>query len=148
MSLNQQIGLTGGNISLNSDLTRIDNFRTDRIDYASTLVSIKYRQPIFGFNQYKWQRKTEPMLYNEARRKYIEDMEQVAITANNYFFNLLLAQIKEGIAIINQANYDTLYKIAQGRYNLGKIAENELLQLELQYLRANANVDDAAINTD
>ncbi len=60
----------------------------------------------------------------------------------------MLAQISEKIAVINLANYDTLYKIAQGRYNLGKIAENDLLQLELQYLRAGSTVKDAALEVD
>jgi outer membrane protein TolC len=87
-------------------------------------------------------------MYKEAEQKYLEDMEQVSITASNYFFNLLLMQIREKIAIINQANYDTIYKIAYGRYTLGKIAENELLQLELQYLRSNSTVEEAHLNTD
>lgn len=148
LSLNQQIGWTGGSLSLNSDLTRLDNFIFDTTYYRSSLANITYRQPIFNYNRYKWERITEPMLYEEAKKRYIEEMEQVSVTANNYFFNLLLAQIKERIAIINQANYDTLYKIAQGRYNLGKIAENDLLQLELQYLRANANVKDVALDSE
>ena len=37
---------------------------------------------------------------------------------------------------MNYANADTLYRIAQGRYNLGTIAENELLQMELSFLNA------------
>jgi outer membrane protein len=51
--------------------------------------------------------------------------------ATRFFFDLLLEQINLEIALKNQANNDTIYKIAQGRYNLGKIAEDELLQLEL-----------------
>ena len=43
-------------------------------------------------------------------------------------------------------NYDTLYRIAEGRYNLGKIAENDLLQLELNYLKASAAVENAQLN--
>ncbi len=50
------------------------------------------------------------------------------------------------IAEKNLNSYDTLYKIAQGRYQLGKIAENDLLQLELNYLRAKASVDNASLN--
>jgi outer membrane protein TolC len=51
-----------------------------------------------------------------------------------------------GIAKKNESNYDTLFKIAQGRYNLGKIAENELLQLELNLLKAQAAVENAELN--
>ena len=148
VSLNQRIGLTGGTLSLNSDLARLDNFIEDSTSYNSNLINIKYQQPIFQYNPYKWERKLEPMKYNEAKMKYLEEMEEVSLNATNHFFNLLLAQIKEKIAEVNAANYDTLYKIAQGRYNLGKIAENDLLQLELQYLRSGAEVENARLEVE
>ncbi|OQX81178.1 MAG: hypothetical protein B6D61_01080 [Bacteroidetes bacterium 4484_249] len=148
VSLNQRIGLTGGTLSLNSDLARLDNFIDDSTSYSSNLLNIKYQQPIFQYNPYKWERKLEPMKYNEAKMKYLEEMEEVSLNATNHFFNLLLAQIKEKIAEVNAANYDTLYKIAQGRYNLGKIAENDLLQLELQYLRSGAEVENARLEVE
>jgi outer membrane protein TolC len=148
LSVEQRIGLTGGTVSLNSNLTRLDNITdsTNYTQYSTSLLNLTYRQPIFQYNAYRWERKIEPMKYEEAKKRYLENMESVAATTTNYFFNLLLAQIEERIARVNQANYDTLYKIAQGRYNLGKIAENELLQLELNYLRANSTVQDAQLN--
>jgi outer membrane protein TolC len=57
-----------------------------------------------------------------------------------------MAQVDMSIAVKNQSNYDTLYNIARGRYTLGKIAENELLQLELNLLRANAAMENAELN--
>ncbi|MCB0804425.1 MAG: TolC family protein [Bacteroidales bacterium] len=146
LSLNQQIGFTGGNVSVSSGLLRVDDFNEDTSYFVSNLVNIAYTQPLFQYNRMKWERKIEPVVYEEAKKKYIEDMEQTSITATNHFFNLLLAQIEKEIAVINQANYDTLYKIAQGRYNLGKIAENDLLQLELQFLRSNSNVKEKELN--
>jgi len=156
LTLNQKIGLTGGDISLNSNLSMINNFlpETDSTasftatEYTTTLINVELRQPLVRYNKYKWERRIEPMLYNEAKKIYLESMEGVSLEATNHFFNLLLAQIEERIVLINKANYDTLYKIAQGRYELGKIAENELLQLELQYLRAGADVKSAALQVE
>ncbi len=151
-SVRQRIGLTGGDIFIRSGLRRLDNFYNDPdtsvTQHLSTPINIGYSQPIFQFNAYKWERRLEPMRYEEAKKAYIEEMENVSINATNYFFNLLLAQISERIAMINLANYDTLYKIAKGRYNLGKIAENDLLQLELQFLRSSASVEDARLNVE
>lgn len=150
LSVEQKIGFTGGTVSLNSNLTRLDNI-TDTgtfVQYSSSLLNLTYRQPIFQYNAFKWERRIEPMKYEEAKKQYLENMEQVAITTTNYFFNLLLAQIEERIARVNQANYDTLYKIARGRFNMGNIAENELLQLELQFLRANSEVQEAQLTLD
>jgi outer membrane protein TolC len=145
LTLTQKVGLTGGEVFLQSGLSRIDNFYTDTTtrQLLSSPVTIGFSQPIFGYNAYKWDKVIEPMRYEEALRTYLETNEQVAMTAVNYFFNLLLAQVEKSIALKNLANYDTLYNIAKGRYVLGKIAENELLQLELNLLSANAAVENA-----
>lgn len=149
LSLTKNIGLTGGQVFLNSGLQRIDLFGDSTItSYLSSPLNIGIRQPIFSYNAYKWLRKTEPMRYNEAERRYLEDVEKVAITAADYFFSLLDAQIRLKIQQTNLANNDTLYQIAKGRYNIGTIAENELLQIELSLLnsrsaheRANLDVE-------
>lgn len=150
-AVRQRIGPTGGDIFVSSSLRRLDNFRDTLptvTQHLSTPINIGYSQPVFQFNAYKWEQRIEPMIYEEAKKAYLEDMESVSISATNFFFNLLLAQITERIALVNLANYDTLYKIAQGRYNLGKIAENDLLQLELQYLRASSNVENARLDVE
>ena len=148
LSVNQRIGFSGGEVFLNSGLQRLDNTIGDTTvsQYLTNMINIGISQPIFHYNAYRWDKKIEPMRFEEAQRFYIETREQVAITAVDYFFNLLLAQIQVGIAQKNQSNYDTLFRIAQGRFNLGKIAENELLQLELNLLQAEASVENAELN--
>ena len=148
MSINQKVGFTGGSVFLRSSLNRHDDFYDDSINtnYQSTPIIIGYSQPLFQFNEYRYSKQLEPIKYEKAKRKYLEDIEQVSISTVNHFFNLLLAQIEKGIAEKNLNSYDTLYRIAKGRYQLGKIAENDLLQLELNYLRAKASVDNAKLN--
>jgi outer membrane protein TolC len=148
LSLNQRIGFTGGEVFLSSGLRRLDNSLTDTTvtQYLTNIINIGYRQPIFTYNEYKWNKLIEPMRFEEAQRIYIETSEDVAIRAVDNFFQLLLAQIQVKIAQKNEANYDTLFRIAQGRYNLGIIAENELLQLELNLLQSQASVEDAELN--
>jgi outer membrane protein TolC len=58
----------------------------------------------------------------------------------------VLAQQNLQTAQLNYANTDTLYQIAKGRYNIGTIAENELLQMELSYLNAGSSVNEAEID--
>jgi outer membrane protein TolC len=146
LSISQNIPFTGGQIFMNTNLQRIDNFDDSTFSYLTTPLNIGIRQPIFEFNSFKWDRKIEPLRYEEAKRKYLEDMEQVSITATNYFFDLLLAQINLNIQLVNQANNDTLYQIAKGRYDIGTIAENELLQMELNLLNSNTNVEEAKLD--
>ncbi len=148
LTLNQTIGLTGGQLFVSSGLQRIDLIRDDatEVSYLSTPVNVGFRQPLFAYNPYKWERKTEPLKYEEAKRKYIDDLETISINASTLFFNLLLAQINIDISEVNLSSNDTLYQIAKGRFSLGKIAENELLQMELNLLNSEASYEQALID--
>ncbi len=148
LSLNQRIGVTGGQLYVSSGLQRIDLIRDDRTEasYLTTPINIGYRQPIFAFNQFKWDRRIEPLRYEEARRRYIENMEDLSIRATNLFFDLLLAQINKEINEFNLGINDTLYQIARGRYELGRIAENELLQMELNVLNSEAVLEESVVS--
>lgn len=150
LSISQRLGFTGGSIYLNSGLGRIDDLPiTDStFSYTSTPIYIGISQPIFQFNAYRWDRKIKPLQYEQAKKEYLEGLEQISINATTYFFNLLSAQIEKKIAETNMSNYDTLYRIAKGRYQLGKIAENDLLSLELNYLNAQATLETASISLD
>jgi len=149
LALSQKIGITGGTISVNSYLSGVYNVNSSNdLPYLSYPVNIELTQPVFAYNPYRWDRKIKPLSYSLAKRKYLEDIEQVSITTANYFFMLLQAQIEKQIAMTNLSNYDTLYRIAKGRYQLGKIAENDLLQLELSFLKAQAAVENATLNLD
>ena len=147
LRLSQDIGITGGNISLNSGLSRTDNLLDSTVtSYLTTPVYIKYTQPIFKFNPFKWDRKIKPLKYDQAKRKYLEDIEEINIITTNFFFILLQAQVEKKIAQTNLINYDTLYKITKGRYQLGKIPQNQLLLYELSFLRAQLAVENSDLS--
>jgi len=149
LSLTQRIGVTGGTVYMSSGLQGVNNFNTENpISYMSTPINVGLQQPIFTYNPFRWDRKIQPLKFDQAKRKYLEDVEQISITASNYFFSLLQAQIEKKISLTNLSNYDTLYRIAKGRYQLGKIAENDLLQLELNFLKAQAAVENADLALD
>ncbi len=147
MQLNQNIPFTGGRIFASSELQRNDNFGEEPpTSYLAYPVSIGFVQPINGYNEYKWDREIEPKKYETAKLQYINSMEGVNQRAVGYFFDLALAQINLEIARKNYANNDTLYQIAKGRYQLGTIAENELLQFELTYLNSGTDLNQATID--
>jgi len=148
LSLSQNVGFTGGKVFLNTGLSQMNNYYADTTtsQYLANMVNIGISQPIFKYNEYKWRKRIEPMQYEEAKRVLVEANEEVASVAVDRFFSLLIAQIEKEISLKNQSNYDTLYRIAKGRYQLGKIAENDLLQLELNLLQANAAMENADLN--
>jgi outer membrane protein TolC len=147
MQLNQTVPLTGGRIFATSSLQRNDNFGDEPpTSYLAYPVTIGFAQPINGYNEFRWDKRIEPLRYEEAKLQYINSMEGVNQRAVGYFFDLALAQINLEIAKKNYANNDTLYQIARGRYQLGTIAENELLQFELTFLNSGTDLNQATID--
>jgi len=147
MSLSQNIGPTGTIISLRSDLTLFkDVERKLPTNYITNPVSIDITQPIRKFNTLKWQKKIEPVKYDAAKKTFLYNIEGVHISAVMNFFSLALAQINKQIAEMNFSNADTLFRIAKGRYQLGTIAEDELLQMQLSWLNAETARKQADMN--
>ncbi|MEN0006804.1 MAG: TolC family protein [Bacteroidota bacterium] len=151
ISVEQQIGLTGGSVFLSSDLERLDLLGSafsgaDRISYFSTPIAIGINQPLFRFNPWRWDKQIEPLRFEESQRAYSEDMEQVAYGAAEFFFDILIAQLNLEAAYRDKANADTLFNISKGRFDVGRIAETELLQIELSAMNADAALAQSALN--
>ena len=150
LSLSQNVGFTGGTISLNSDLTVFNDFVSQdpnqKKKYITTPISIGLTQPLFRYNALKWQKKTEPLKYQAARKTFLSNIESVHQQAVMNFFSLAQAQINKQIAEMNYSNADTLFRIAKGRYQLGTIAEDELLQMQLSWLNSETARKQADMN--
>lgn len=147
-TIDQNVSLTGGSLFVRTALQRLDLFSEKTSSYNSTPIVVGYQQNLFGYNQFKWDRKIEPIRYSESRKNLTETLELVAAQATYQFFQLATAQTNWEIAQYNYANADTLYQYAQGRYNIGTITENEMLQLELNLLTEQTNMMNARIEMD
>lgn len=137
ISLVQNIAPTGGSFFASSQLNRIDIFGSpSTTSYLSYPVLVGIRQPIGHFNSLKWANKIEPLRFVESRKKYREDLELSKIKGLKLFFSLLLAQENVAMTKLQKANADTLLLLAQNRFSVGKINENELLRNEINALQA------------
>tara|TARA_R110002072_G_scaffold109335_7_gene236617 strand:+ start:329 stop:1801 length:1473 start_codon:yes stop_codon:yes gene_type:complete len=141
LALTQNLALTGGSFSISSQLERISVFgNNESIGYSIVPFSVNYFQNSIFYNPFKWDKKIEPLVYEEARREFIENMEQISLNTCRRYFGLLKAQIQLKISQNNLSNQDTLFQIAKGRFRMGKIAENDLLQMELALLNSRNSV--------
>ncbi len=141
LSLAQSVPFTGGILSVNTNLERVELFGlNDNIGFSVIPFTINYSQNSVLYNPFKWDRKIEPLIYEESKRDFIENMEQISVNTSRRYFDLLKAQIQLKISETNLASQDTLFKIAKGRFRMGNIAENELLQMELRLLNSKNTV--------
>jgi len=148
LSLTQNIAFTGGSLSLQTAVQRMDMLHDNSYSYRANPVLIEYQQSILGYNSFKWERKIEPIRFEEAKKTYVETLEIVSAYTTRRFFDLARAQTNLEMAKFNFVQADTLYIFAQGRYRIGTITENEILQLELNRLTEENNMLNAQIEVD
>lgn len=144
----QNIPWTGGSVFLETFAQRIDMLSDRATSWQTSPINIGYSQSLFGYNQLKWDQKIEPVRYQEARKRYQEKLELIATNATDLFFALATAQSNLETALFNFAQADTLYHFAQGRYGIGTITENEMLQLEINRLTEETNQLNARIEVE
>ena len=75
-----------------------------------------------------------------------QEMETVAFQATSLFFEVLISQLNVEALIKNKQDADTLFSVSKGRFSVGRIAETELLQIELSAMNADADLAAARLN--
>ncbi len=146
IGLQQPIRWTGGTISANTSFNYFTDIARDSKLWSGNIFNVRLEQPIYAYNPYKWDRLTLPLKYEESKREYVEQLEFISQNASDFFFQVIRAQIDEQIARFNLANNDTIFKIEQGRYNIGTTSQDKLLQVELQLLKSKQDVAQARMN--
>jgi hypothetical protein len=147
--VNQKVGLTGGSMFLNSGLGMVKNLGGDQsTSFQATPFNIGYSQSLNGYNEMKWESKIEPLKYEKAKREFIQSQENLAIRSTAMFFDLVEAQIQLTIAENNLSNADTLYKIGRGRFQVGTVTQDELLNLELNLLNSTQALNKAKLEVE
>ncbi len=132
--ISQKIPFTGGELSLNTDLTRFDDFNTKFRQYNGTPIYVQLNQPLFGFNELKWNKIIQPLIFEESKRNYAQDIEYIRQECVVLYFDLLDAQSNIELGRANLKNSELNYSIELKRINLGTTTEDNLLQLQLQVL--------------
>ncbi len=149
LAVAQNIPLTGGQISIGSQVSRIDLFgdQNGRI-YQTTPVLLSLQQDLFKPRELVWNERVQSLSATVAERGYFEAREDVAGTIAGAFFDFYAGQMTYDNEAANASVNDTLYTLNKGRFEVGKIGENDLLNSELQLLRSRASVDDAKLTRD
>lgn len=142
----QKIPFTGGDLFLSSSLDRYQVSGTnDSRTWSSTPISVGLRQDIFRPNAVAWDSREQEINTEVSERQYFEAREDIALLVTAAFFDLYSARTTLANATANAAVNDTLYTLNKGRFEVGKIGENDLLQSELSLLRARSSLDGAKL---
>ena len=152
LGFSQRLPLTGGVLSVGSALSRVDQFPATGIPgtrlYRASPLVISLQQELFKPRAVVWDTRVQSLSAIVAQRGYLEAREDVAGTTAGAFFDLYAQEITLANAAKNVAVNDTLYTLNKGRFEVGRIGENDLLKSELALLRARAAMADAALGRD
>ena len=143
LGVEQPLPWTGGALTVGSRLTRVEQLRNDATveSWQTTPFIVGIRQSLFRPRAIVWDRREQDLQATAAERQFLEAREDIAGQTAVAYFDLYAAQVQVDNSTTNVAVNDTLYTLNTGRYEVGKIGENDLLQSELALLRARASLD-------
>jgi outer membrane protein len=145
LAIYQPIPQLGGNVYAASGIVRLQDFNNSTVGFSGYPVSVGIIQPLFAYNWMKWTRMTEPLVYEEAQKNFIEDIEEICYNATARFFNYLRIQTDYALAESNLKNSRDNLKIAQVKKGLGNISENDFSRIQLSVFNAQKALNNARI---
>ncbi len=132
---------TGGVLSLNSRLERLDIFKTNEFAHSTNYfvnpISIEYTQPFFTFNELKWEKQRLSLLYTQFQERYARTREDIIIQAINLFKTSHLAQERYNLTAGRIQEGDSTLVIKNRLFDIGKSTKVEILRLSLDQKNAN-----------
>ena len=146
LSLSQSIPFLGMYIYAASSLYGLQDFNNHERSFSGKPVYIGFTQPLFAYNWMKWAKMTEPLVYEEAQREFIESVEQIAFNAISRFFNYLKIQTNYALAESNLKNSRDNLKIAEVKQKLGTISENDFSRIKLSVFNAQKALNSARMD--
>ena len=141
LGIRQAIPFTGGELYIETYLERMDQLGAAGYgSFLSVPFSVTLSQPLFAYNPYRWQKKTEPLRYEMSRQEYAARLENINITTVSRYFDLLMAWSDLESARQNLRNASDLYGVAKAKEKIGTISDSDLMQLRVGLLNAEADV--------
>jgi len=129
--------------------TRLGYLRTfgdiNQTQFMTVPITIGYKQDLLFFNPLKWAKQIEPLKLTMAEKTIAYSIETASEEAVGKFFTLALAQDQLRMAEEYLASCDTIYAIAQRRFNIASISKAELSILELEKTNARTTLANARI---
>ena len=146
LSLSQSIPQTGTSIYAATNVYRIQDFIKHSVEFSGSPFQIGLYQPVFAFNSMKWSKKTEPLVYEESQKDFVESVERIALEATQKFFRYLQIQTSYNLAESNTKNSEDNLRIAEIKRKLGKISENDFSRIQLSVLNARKALNKARMD--
>jgi len=146
LAVSQSIPQLGTYVWAGTSVYGIRNLNKDQTSFSGAPFSIGFQQPLFAYNWMKWYRKTEPMVYDESQKRFVEDIEEIALNSTYHYFNYLSVQTNYNLAENNLKNSKDNMRISETKKKLGQISENDHSRIQLSVLNAQKALNQARMD--
>lgn len=146
LSVSQYVPQLGTHFWASTSAHGIRNLKNDETSFSGSPFSIGFTQPLFSYNWMKWYRKTEPMIYDEAQKRFVEEIEEIALTSTHHYFNYLTVQTNYTLAENNLKNSQDNLRISDAKKAIGQISENDHSRIRLSVLNAQKALNQARMS--
>lgn len=135
LSVRQKVGITGGELTISSNLNYLREFSVNRNRFGTNPLLLNYSQQFLGGNyNYKKKRSIEYAKHTNSLKQFCSDMADVQTQAINMFLDVFVMDISTKISLKNIQISDTLLWISKALQINGHFTEYEYNQIELQNL--------------
>ncbi len=144
LSASQIIPFTGGTFELNSQVSMQTNLamETKQIQYYLNLFNISYKQNLFGFKEYQWNKKIENINLKNFYMKYKQKITEIQSNINYLYFKLMYNNYHKEL----QAKHIELKTITFNNSKLKNIhstsTQLDVIDADIQLLKAKSPIYD------
>ncbi len=151
LSISQPIVWTGATISLNNrfgwqnNLSTIDNVTNNSSSWVNSFY-VTLNQPIFTFNEYKYELLTIEMDYENAQISYAITRLNMEQNIMSQFYSVYMLEQQLIIAQEEIENAKQNYEIISERVKLEMVSRSELFQAELNLSTAESSMENTRLS--
>ncbi|MCJ8153289.1 TolC family protein [Chryseobacterium sp. SSA4.19] len=144
LNTSQVLAFTGGTINLSNSINYSRDFNNNYTNFSSNWVNFSYRQPINGYNSYKWDRKINKLVEKKDSVDYLKNKIKIRYEVAKAYIDAENAQLKSFLLIENiKKSKSILHEISE-KFKHGRAIKTDVIQMELNvsrlqgYLKVNA----------
>lgn len=141
VSISQKIGITGGSLSLNSSLSFLREFTSNRNSFNSSPLYLSYSQPLFGEAKlYRYDKALQTMRHELSKKNFCTSMSSEQQRILSLYLEAYISKLQYEVSVRNKQTGDTLLLLARKKLANGVITKYEFNQIELQQLKTVQNI--------
>ncbi len=126
LSLSQNIGVTGGQLTINTSQNFVNEFSSSRRTFNSLPFSISYSQSLFGgYRTYRYEKEQAYKKNTESELDYCIEILKIQQQASNLYISVYASLLEKNIKLSNLKQSDSLQRVAEVRFETGSITKHD-----------------------